>query len=87
MNKPLISVVIVVYNAESTIGHAINSVLQQTYDRIELLIIDGKSTDSTIPVIKSYADKINYFVSEKDEGIYDAMNKGILAAKNEYLFL
>jgi glycosyltransferase involved in cell wall biosynthesis len=86
MNKPLISVVIVVYNAESTIGHAINSVLQQTYDRIELLIIDGKSTDSTIPVIKSYADKINYFVSEKDEGIYDAMNKGIAAAQGEWVF-
>ncbi len=88
MNGTLISVIIVVYNAETTIGHAINSVLQQTYDPVELLIIDGKSTDSTIPVIKSYADKINYFVSEKDEGIYDAMNKGIAAAKGEWvLFL
>lgn len=88
MNGTLISVIIVVYNAETTIGHAINSVLQQTYDPVELLIIDGKSTDSTIPIIKSYADKINYFVSEKDEGIYDAMNKGIAAAKGEWvLFL
>ncbi len=84
----MISVVIVVYNAETTIGHAINSVLGQTYKPVELLVIDGKSTDSTIPVIKSFADKINYFVSEKDEGIYDAMNKGIAAAKGEWvLFL
>ena len=85
MNNPLISVVIVVYNAEATIGYAIDSVLQQTYKKFELIIIDGESKDHTVQIVKSYKDKINYFISEKDKGIYDAMNKGITAAKGEWI--
>ena len=80
-----ISVIIVTYNAEHTISNAINSVLTQTYNEIELLIIDGGSTDKTNKIISGFSNKINYFISEKDNGIYDAMNKGIQASTGEWL--
>lgn len=76
-NKVLISVVTVSYNAVSTIEQTILSVINQTYPNIEYIIIDGGSTDGTVDIIKKYKDKIAYWVSELDRGIYDAMNKGI----------
>ncbi len=72
-----ISVVTVVFNAVDTIEKTINSVLNQDYDNIEYVIIDGGSTDGTIEVINKYRNLIDVFVSEKDNGIYDAMNKGV----------
>ena len=81
MNNPLISVVTVSYNAVSTIEQTIISVLNQMYFNIEYIIIDGGSTDGTVDIIKRYDDKIAYWQSEPDRGIYDAMNKGILQAK------
>lgn len=83
--KPLISVITVSYNAVSTIEATILSVINQTYPNIEYIIIDGGSTDGTVDIIKKYVDKIAYCVSEPDEGIYDAMNKGILIAKGEWI--
>ena len=81
MNKnPKISIVTISYNSSKTIRDTIDSVLIQDYENIEYIIIDGKSTDDTIEIIKSYGDKISYFISEKDDGLYDAMNKGIRVA-------
>jgi glycosyltransferase involved in cell wall biosynthesis len=76
-NKPLVSIITVVFNGEKYLEETIKSVLNQTYDNIEYIIIDGGSTDSTLDIIRKYEDKIDYWVSEKDKGIYDAMNKGI----------
>ena len=84
-NNPLISVVTVSYNAVSTIEQTILSVINQTYPHIEYIIIDGGSTDGTVDIIKKYADKIAYWVSEPDKGIYDAMNKGGLKATGDFI--
>jgi len=77
---PLITVITVVYNGAKHLEETIKSVLNQTYPNVEYIIIDGGSTDGTLDIIKKYEDKIDYWVSEPDEGIYDAMNKGILTA-------
>ena len=74
---PLISVVTVSYNAIATIEQTILSVINQKYSAIEYIIIDVGITDGTVDIIKKYEDKISYWVSERDNGIYDAMNKGI----------
>lgn len=84
-DQVLISIVTVSYNAVSTIEQTILSVINQTYPHIEYIIIDGGSTDGTVDVIKKYADKITYWVSEPDKGIYDAMNKGIAVATGEWI--
>ena len=84
-NNPLVSIVTVSYNAAATIEQTILSVLNQSYSNIEYIIIDGGSTDGTVDIIKKYADKIAYWVSEPDKGIYDAMNKGIIAANGIWI--
>lgn len=85
MNEPLISIITVVYNDVNSIEKTINSVLSQTYKNIEFIIIDGGSTDGTVAIIEKYNSKISYWVSEKDKGIYDAMNKGISAATGDWV--
>lgn len=79
-----ISVITVVYNGAATITETIQSVLGQTYPHVEYVIIDGGSTDGTQAIIEKYKDKLGYYISEKDKGIYDAMNKGLAAAKGDY---
>ena len=81
-----ISIITVSYNAASTIEQTIYSVVNQSYENIEFIIIDGGSADGTVEIIQKYADKIAYWVSEPDKGIYDAMNKGITAATGEYIY-
>ena len=90
INKDVtVTVVTVAYNSEKTIGNTITSVLQQTVLPNEYIIVDGKSTDKTVEIAKSfellfYEQGVNYIViSECDEGIYDAMNKGLRIAKGE----
>lgn len=80
-----ISIITVVYNNEITIKDAMNSVLGQTYKNIEYVVIDGQSKDNTVNLIKEYKDKLGYFVSEKDNGLYHAMNKGIQAATGDVI--
>ena len=83
--KPLVTVVTVVFNAKSHLEKTIQSVIQQTYENIEYIIIDGASTDGTLEIIKKYEDQIDYWVSEKDNGLYDAMNKAIKASNGIWL--
>jgi glycosyltransferase involved in cell wall biosynthesis len=72
-----ISLITVTFNAGSTIERCIKSVISQTYKNVEYIIIDGASTDATLQIVNSHSDHIHRFVSEPDQGIYDAMNKGI----------
>lgn len=72
-----VSIITITYNSQLTLIDTIDSVLKQTYKNIEYIIVDGASTDDTISIIKSYHGKISKFVSEKDSGLYDALNKGI----------
>lgn len=73
------------FNAQNTIEDCIKSVLHQS-PFYELIVIDGLSQDNTVNILQKYKDSISYFVSEKDKGIYDAMNKGIDASKGEYVY-
>ena len=82
---PLISVVTVSYNAVNTIEQTILSVISQSFEDYEYIIIDGGSIDGTIDIIKKYQDKITLWVSEPDKGIYDAMNKGVVLAKGKWV--
>jgi len=83
---PKISIVTPSYNQNQFLEKTILSVLNQNYPNLEYIIIDGGSTDGTLDVIKKYEDYIDYWVSEPDEGIYDAMNKGIDVASGEWLY-
>lgn len=85
MNIPKITIITATYNSVKTLEQTIFSVIEQTYDNIEYIIIDGGSTDGTIDIIKRYADKIAYWISEPDKGIYDAFNKGIAVATGDYI--
>lgn len=81
--EKLVSVITVTYNAQDYLEQTIRSVLGQIYSDIEYIIIDGGSTDGTIDIIKKYESRIFRWISEKDNGIYDAMNKGIRMANGE----
>ena len=82
---PLISIITVAYNAAGTIEQTIKSVVNQSYENLEYIIIDGGSTDGTLDIIKKYKDRIDFWISEPDKGIFDAMNKGIEIAKGELI--
>ena len=84
-NIPLVSIITVSYNTKFIIEKTILSVINQTYSNIEYIIIDGGSNDGTIDILNNYSNKINYWISEPDKGIYDAMNKGILNATGEWI--
>jgi len=81
----LVSVITVSYNSAETIDETINSVADQDYPYIEYIVIDGLSSDNTVDIVRSRMDRVNIIVSEKDCGIYDAMNKGIRAASGDVI--
>ncbi len=82
---PLITVITVVYNGAEHLEQTIKSVIEQSYPNIEYIVIDGGSTDGTLDIVKRYEEFIDYWVSEPDEGIYDAMNKGLKLATGDYI--
>lgn len=81
----MISIITVTYNSAKYLSETIESIKNQSYSNIEYIIIDGGSDDGTIDIIKNNLDTISYWISEPDEGIYDAMNKGIMAASGEII--
>lgn len=85
MSDKLVSIITIVYNGEKHLEKTILSVINQTYPNIEYIIIDGGSTDSSVSIIRSYENKLTYWVSEADKGISDALNKGIKQAKGEVI--
>lgn len=84
-NKPLVSIITAVFNGEKYIEQTIRSVLKQTYDNIEYIIIDGGSSDQTLEIIKNNECYLDYWVSESDEGISDAFNKGVKTSTGDII--
>ena len=78
-----VSIITTTLNSEKNLDKCIRSVINQTYKNIEYLIIDGCSYDKTLQIIKKYKKKINFILSEKDRGIWDAMNKGLRHASGD----
>ena len=83
--NPLVSIIIAVFNGAQHLEPAIRSVLDQRYENIELIIVDGGSQDESTMIIRKYEDRLDYWASAPDHGIYDAMNKGISLAKGDWL--
>lgn len=88
MEKCLVSIIIATYNSERTIGRALESVVGQLFQNWECIVVDGKSKDSTINIVREYADRDNRirYISEDDKGIYDAFNKGWKMATGEWIY-
>jgi glycosyltransferase involved in cell wall biosynthesis len=85
--RPLLSIVTVVRNGEPFLEETISSVIAQKTEDVEYIIIDGASSDGTLAIIRKYEEHIDYWVSEPDRGIYEAMNKGVKAAKGAFIGL
>jgi glycosyltransferase involved in cell wall biosynthesis len=83
--QPILSVITVVYNNAADIERTMLSVVNQTYKGIEYIVVDGGSIDGTLQIIEKYKDRIAKLISEKDKGIYDAMNKGLAIATGDYV--
>lgn len=85
VNMRKLSIVIATYNADKTLKQALDSVRYQTYKNIELIVVDGGSSDKTMEIVKEYSDVVSKWTSERDNGIYEAFNKGIDLATGDYI--
>ncbi|MEO0408950.1 MAG: glycosyltransferase family 2 protein, partial [Cyanobacteria bacterium P01_A01_bin.135] len=86
MTQPKVSVITVCYNAADTLEKTIQQVLAQTYQPLEYIVVDGASTDDTPLVLERYAHRITHLISEPDEGLYEAMNKGLALASGDWIY-
>lgn len=86
-NLPLITIITVVLNNRKFLQKTIDSVLNQSYKNYEFIVIDGKSTDGTVNILKKNNSKIDFWISEKDKGIYDAMNKGMRMSRGSIIVI
>jgi glycosyltransferase involved in cell wall biosynthesis len=84
-SEPLITIITVLKNSEQYLEATIRSVLNQSYKNFEYILIDGGSKDKSLKIIKKYSNKIDYWISENDKGIYDAFNKGMQLAKGDFI--
>ena len=84
-NEPFVSIITVTLNSEKNLEETLKSIENQKNKDYELIIIDGQSSDSTIEIIKRNKNLINFCLTEKDDGIYDAFNKGLKHAKGKYI--
>ena len=87
MLSPLVSIIVPVYNARSTLAKTLISVINQQYPAKELLVIDGGSTDGSLDVINQFGAQIQFFISEPDSGVYEAINKGLENAKGSWILI
>ncbi len=85
MSQPRVTIVTVTYNAGELLPRTLDSLCRQQYGQKEIIVVDGRSTDGTVDIIRQYADRIDRWVSEPDGGIYDAMNKGVRMATGEWI--
>ena len=84
---PLVSVIIATYNAGKYLRRALDSVYSQSYTNVECIVVDGCSKDNTLDIVREYVCKNIVYISEQDLGIYDALNKGVLIAKGEWIYV
>jgi glycosyltransferase involved in cell wall biosynthesis len=85
-NRHVISIIIVTYNAAKTLQVCLNSIYRQKYPAIEIVVIDGKSSDGTTDIIQLNKERLGYWISEKDDGVYDAMNKGLRHITGDWVY-
>lgn len=86
MINPKVSIITVTFNAEKVLERTLKSIKNQDYNNIESIIIDGASTDGTLEIVKKYSNVVTRWISEKDNGLYDAMNKGLDMATGDYVW-
>jgi len=86
INKPLVSIIIVTFNAGAYLNDCLNSIFDQKFEGIEIIIKDGGSTDDTLSIVETHKNRISWFESSKDEGIYDAMNQAVKKANGRWVY-